>query len=146
MTHPSITQKKWKRLALALSPACLVLSGGFAVALYMAGMPLTDHRNLYYTLWKLGLREYDWTVTKAGMTNDHRFRKSLQGISIEEFNKTFPNTFHEMQSPPPGTKEDQTCFTDNYFASRPGSHQYGFMWIVVFEDGRLLRFDHDKGI
>jgi hypothetical protein len=146
MTQPSITPKKWKRLAMGASAVCIALTGVFACALYMARMPLTDHRNLYYTLWKLGIREYDWTVTKAGMSNDHGFRESLQGLSIEEFNKTFPNTFYEMQSPPPGAKEGQTYFTDNYFASRPGGHQYGFMWIIVFEDGRLIRFGNDKGI
>ena len=133
-------------MAIGTSAACFVLIGLSACTLYMARLSLTDHRNLYYTMWKGGIREYDWTVTKAGILNDHGFRESLQGLTVEEFKKTFPNTFYEMQSSPPDARADRTYFTDNYFASRPGGHQYGFMWVVVFEKGRLINFGNDKGI
>ena len=113
---------------------------------YMARLTLSDHRNLYYTLWKAGLREYDWTVVKSGMLHDHGFRESLRELTLEEFEQRFPGTFYEMQTPPPRAEEGRSYYTDNYFASRPDSHQYGFGWIVVFKDGRLLEFGYEKGI
>lgn len=138
--------KKWKCLTVGVSAACFILIALIACALYMARLSLSDHHNLYYILWKAGLREYDWTVAKGGMLHDQGFRESLRGLTIEEFEKRFPSTFYEMQSPPPNAKEDRSYFTDNYFASRSDGHQYGFGWVVVFEKGRLLEFGYEKGI
>ena len=146
MSQPSITPKKWKRTAIGASVACFIFIGLFACTLYLARLSLSDHRNLYYTLWKAGLREYDWTVAKGGMLHDHEFRESLRGLTIKEFEKRFPITFYEMQTPPPNAKEDRSYFVDNYFASQAGGHQYGFVWVVVFEKGKLLEFGNDKGI
>ena len=113
---------------------------------HMARLTLSDHHNLYYTLWKAGLRDYDWTVASGGLLHDQEFRESLKGLTIEEFEARFPNTFYEMQTPPPNAIEGRSYYTDNYFSSRSDGHQYGFGWVVVFEDGRLLEFGYEKGI
>lgn len=146
MTQQSTASRKWKRLAIGASLIGVFLLAVISCGLYMARLTLTDHRNLYYTLWKAGLRDYDWTVASGGLLHDHGYRDSLRGLTLEKFEQRFPNTFYKMQSPPPNAVEGRTYYTDNYFASRPDGHQYGFGWVVVFEDGELLEFGFEKGI
>lgn len=147
MSRPNVSQKKWKRLALGLSAICLILVSLIACGLHMARLSLSDHRNLYYTLWKSGLRDYDQTVAKAGMFHDREFRESLKGLTVEEFKKVFPNTFYEMQSRPPSAIEGRSYFVDNHSASRSDRQQYPFVgWVAVFENGRLVEVEWDKGV
>jgi hypothetical protein len=80
------------------------------------------------------------------MLHDLGFRESLRGLTVEELEKRFPNTFYEMQAPPPNAEEGRSYYTDNYFASRPDGHQYESGWVVVFKGGRLLEFGYEKGV
>lgn len=146
MASQDTASTKWKRLAIGSSLIAVLFLVVIACGFYLARLTLSDHRNLYYTLWKTGLRDYDWTVAQGGLLHDHEFREALRGLTVEEFEQRFPNTFYEMQTPPPDAVEGRSYYTDNYFASRRDGHQYGFGWLVVFEDGRLLEFGYDKGI
>jgi hypothetical protein len=145
MTQQTTPPNRWKQLAIAALALCLILIGIIAFILDAARLSLSDHHNLYYTLWKHGLRDYDWTVTDGRMLHDHEFRESLHGLTLEEFENRFPNTFHKMQTPPPDAQAGRSYYTDNYFASQPNGHQHGFGWVVVFENGRLLEFGYEKG-
>ena len=117
-----------------------------ACAFYMATLSLSDHRNLYCTLWKMGLRDYEQGVAKAVLL-DREFRESLKGLTVEEFEKVFPNTFYEMQSRPPSAIEGRSYFVDSYSASRSDGQQYPFVgWVAVFENGRLVKVEFDKGV
>ena len=105
------------------------------------------HRNLYYTLWKMGLRDYDQTIALAGIIHDREFRESLGGLTVEEFEKVFPDTFYEMQSRPPSAIESRSYFIDNYSASRSDGQQYPFVgWVAIFENGRLVELRFEKGV
>ena len=140
------SQTRWKRVAILASTICVILSGIIGGGLYLSKLSLSDHHNLYYLLWKSGLRDYDWTVVQGGILHDQNFRESLVGKTPSEFKGIFPNTFHEMESSHYTDQPNKTFYTDNYAASRPEGHQYGFIWIVVFENGKLVEFGSDKGI
>lgn len=142
-----MSPKKWKRLSIGAFAFCVILTGLVACAFYCATLSLSDHRNLYFTLWKMGLRDYDQTVAKAGMFDDREFRDSLKGLTVEEFEKVFPNTFYEMHSPPPSAIEGRSYLVDNYSASRSIDQKYPFVgWVAIFENGRLVELEWEKGV
>lgn len=141
--HP----KKWRRLAIGASATSLLLMALGVCAFYTATLSLSDHRNLYYTLWKLGLRDYDQTVAKAGMFHDRPFRESLKGLTVEEFETVFPNTFFEMQGRPPCAIDGRSYFVDSYPASRSDGQSRPFVgWVAEFENGRLVGVEWEKGV
>ena len=146
MASQNMVSRKWKQLAIGMFLIGILLLVIVTCGFYTARLTLSDHRNLYYTLWKAGFRDYDWTVTKGGLLHDQEFREALRGLTVEEFEQRFPNTFYEMKSLPPNAVEGRTYYTDNYFSSRSGGHQYGFGWVVVFGNGRLLEFGYEKDI
>ena len=140
MPHPIL-----RNVAIAL--AAISLSSFFAITClwFLASQPLGSQGNLYYLMWRAGLRPYDSIVARAGMYHDHGFRDSLAGISIEQFERIFPNTFYEVQVLPPSAKPRQRYFIDDYQQSRSPNGHFGPVWLAVFEDGRLLALDYSKG-
>lgn len=146
MTPPTPDKAaRWRFVAiislLALALVTTLLAGG----VFLARQSLSTHYNLYYVMWKAGLRPYDSLIARSGMFHDREFRASLLGISQDDFERRFPDTFFEIQNPPESAKPNQTFYTDNYHQSRPGAHFYGPSWIAVFEDGRLISLEYDKG-
>lgn len=118
-----------------------------AVMIYMARQSPADHKNLYYVMWKLGLRDYASNIVLPGIFHDHDFRQSLRGISVEEFEDRFPATFYEMKwDPKPDASRKRTYWVDDYRAAAVGGHLYGMHWIAVFEDGKLVHLEFDKGV
>lgn len=132
---------------MGASAACVILFVLVACVFYMATLSLSDHRNLYYTMWRVGLRDYDATVAKAGLIDDREFRESLKGLTVEEFEKVFPHTFYEMKRRPPSAREGRSFFVDDYSASRSIGQDDPFVgWMAVFDDGRLIEFEWHKGV
>jgi hypothetical protein len=137
---------RWRSVAIISLLALALVSTVLAVGVFLARQSLSTHYNLYYVMWKAGLRPYDPLIARSGMFHDQEFRSSLLGISEAEFERRFPSTFFMIQSPPQSGKPNQTYYTDNYHQSRPGAYFYGPSWIAIFEDGRLISLEYDKGV
>jgi hypothetical protein len=111
----------------------------------LAKESLSTHYNLYYLMWKAGLRSYDSSIALSGMFHDHEFRTSLLGASISEFNARFPSTFYEVKKLPPVAKEGQRFFIDSYEESIREDGSFGMVWLAVFENGKLVELEFSKG-
>jgi hypothetical protein len=110
----------------------------------MASQDSSTHWNLSYVMWKHGLRSYDSSTALGGLFHDRAYREALIGMSETEFQTTFPNTFYEIQNPPPIAKPEQRWFIEGYAESkRPDGGGPG--WHVVFEKGKVVEIDYFKG-
>jgi len=139
--------KFWRRTAILCAVLCALLALVIGFMLYMARQPSNDHKNLYYVMWKLGLRDYASNIALPGMVHDQSFRESLRGISVDEFQELFPATFYEMEwSPRPDTPQKRTYWVDDYQAATSSGHLYGIHWVAIFEGGKLVALEFDKGI
>ena len=128
-------------LGLALACTMALLLAG----MYLAKQSLLTHYNLYYLMWKQDFRRYEAPVALSGIFHDHKFRKSLIGITVSEFQSRFPSTFYEVRKLPPIAKDGQQYFIDNYERSIRENGALGLVWLAVFENGRLVEFDFSKG-
>jgi hypothetical protein len=147
MTTPTPDKAaRWRFIAITSLVALALVGALLAAGVFLARQSLSTHYNLYYVMWKAGLRPYDSLIARSGMFHDHGFRSALLGISEDEFERRFPSTFYKIQSAPQSAKPNQTYYTDNYHQSRPGAHFYGPSWIAIFEDGRLISIEYDKGV
>jgi len=145
MSDPSKCTKRWKQASIILTIALLAAFAGLGCIAFLATQSLTTHYNLYYLMWKAGLRPYDSIVARSGMIHDLSFRDSLNGISIEEFEKVFPSTFHEVTTLPPIAKPDQRFFIDDYHQSKNEAGGFRMVWLAIFENGKLIELEFSKG-
>jgi hypothetical protein len=138
--------KKPRRLIIALSLLSLFLLGALVVVIGLARQDAGTHYNLGYLLWKSGLKPYEASVALPGMTHDQEFRQELHGISPSEFEKRFPSTFYEVKTLPPMAKPGHRYFIDDYQQAQREEGGFGFVWLAVFENDRLIGLDIFKGI
>lgn len=139
------TARIWKRASKVLAILLVVaicLIGGIG---FLARQSLSTHYNLYYLMWKAGLRPYDPIVARAGMIHDLDFRQSLKGMTISEFERLFPSTFYEVGTLPPIARPGQRFFIDDYQQSKREAGGFGMVWLAIFEDGRLVELEFSKG-
>jgi hypothetical protein len=129
----------WKPLVVGVPYVLLIL------ILCLAIQPLGSQCNLYYVLWKVGLRGYDARVVLGGMFHDHSYRQRFIGMSHAEFEALFPYTFFACTRQPPIAKSNETYYIDDYQQAKAQTGQYGMCWLVVFRDGRLVEFSFLKG-
>lgn len=147
MTPPTPDKTaRWRSVAIISLLALALVMTLLVAVVFLARQSLSTHYNLYYVMWKASLRPYDSLIARSGMFHDQDFRSSLLGISEDDFERRFPSTFFKIQSPPVSAKPNQTYYTDNYNQTRPGAHFYGPSWIAIFEDGRLISLEYDKGV
>jgi hypothetical protein len=125
-------------LGCALECAIFLLGAGW----FFAKQDLSTHYNLYYLMWKAGIRRYEASVVLAGMFHDNRFQESLKGGTLQDFESRFPSTFHEVRKLPPIAKENQRFFIDSYEQSIRGS--FGMVWTAVFENDKLIELRFSK--
>jgi len=111
------------------------------IGVFLAKQSLRTHYNLYYLMWKSGMRLYERDVALEGMIHDDRFRKSLAGISVSEFNFRFPSTFFELKRLPPTAKSNQRYFIDDYAQAQREDGRFVFVWLAIFEDGKLVELE-----
>ena len=141
------TLPKWpRRLIVALSLLSLFLFGALAVVIELARQDARTHYNLSYLLWKSGLKPYEPSVALLGMIHDDEFRQDLKGISRSEFEGRFPSTFYEVKTLPPTAKQGQRHFIDDYEQAQREDGGFGFVWLAVFENDRLIELEIFKGI
>ena len=145
MSDPSRAAKRWKRTSIMLAIALVGVIGSIVCIGFLAKQSLATQYNLYYLMWKGGLRPYDPSVARSGMIHDHSFRDSLNGISIVEFEKVFPSTFYEVETLPPIAKPNQRFFIDDYHQSKRDAGGFGMVWLAIFEGGRLIELEFSKG-
>ena len=139
----SITPRK---LIIALSLLSLFLLKALVVVIYLARQDAGTHYNLNYLLWKNGLKRYEQSVALQGMTHDQEFRKNLNGISPTEFEKLFPSTFYEVKTLPPSALPGQRYFISDYDQAQRAGGGFGFVWLAVFENDRLIDLNIFKDI
>ena len=131
---------RWKRSAtLAVTIAALLL-----VTAFLATQALGPHYNLSYLLWKSGLGSYERRVAFAGLLRDPAYRRHFIGMPIEQFQKSFPNTFYKARTQRPNAKPNQEFYIDDYQLAQREEWFYGMGWEAVFEDGRLVEFKFFK--
>ena len=145
MSDPSQAAKRWRLATITLAVALTAAIVTIACIGFLAKQSMATHYNLYYLMWKAGLRPYDSFVARAGMIHDREFRDSLSGLSVEEFEKIFPSTFYEVETLPPIAKPDQKFFIDDYHQSKREAGGFGMVWLAIFEDGRLIELEFSKG-
>ena len=115
--------------------------GVILIGVFLAKQSLNTHFNLYYLMWKSGMRLYEREVALQGMIHDDRFRKSLAGISSSELESRFPSTFFEMRHLPPTAKGNQRYFIDDYAQAQRADGSINFVWHVMFEDDKLVELE-----
>ncbi len=133
-------------MVILSSSALVVAIDLFSTAAFFAWQPHAGGWNWYEMMRDAGLRRSDSISARSGMIHDQAFRASLAGISEGELERLFPGTFYKLQSPPPSAKRNQVYYIDSYFQSETGAHLRGPCWIAIFEDGRLISLEYDKGI
>ncbi|MEQ1853735.1 MAG: hypothetical protein ABMA01_19335 [Chthoniobacteraceae bacterium] len=136
-TSPDAALRRGRRI-----PIVCALSTGFSILLltaiaFLAVQDLTTHYNLYYLLWKAGIRSYERPVAFGGLLHDHIYRKRFIGMTIAQIEHAFPNTFYKVRKQPPIAKPNQEFYIDDYQQAQREEGGYGFCWQAIFEDGRL---------
>ena len=132
--------RRWKRFAaLAVTSAALLSATAF-----LAVQGLGPHYNLSYLLWKSGLRSYERRIAFSGLFPDHAYRRHFIGMPVEQFQKSFPNTFYKTRTQRPNAKPNQQFYIDDYELAQREEWFYGMGWEAVFEDGRLVEFNFFK--
>ena len=141
----SVAARRWRRATIALAFA-FCLSVALLVAFsFLSLQDLNTHYNLYYLMWKAGLRPYEPAVVFGGLFHDLSYRNRFLGLSPEEFMRRFPNTFYKVRSRPPILKPNQDLYINNYQQAIGEPGILGACWEALFEDGRLIEFDYGKG-
>lgn len=138
-------QQRWRLIALASAAVtALSLIVVFIVA-FLARQDLDTHYNLYYLLWKAGLRRYEPAVALGGLFHDHSYRARYVGMPIVEFLQIFPNTFYKVRNVPPVIKSNEELYITDYARSVSDSMYDGAGWEVTVRDGHVVEFDFGKG-
>ena len=122
----------------------MVTIGVSLTGVFLARQSLQTHYNLYYLMWKSGMRLYEREIALQGMIHDDRFRKSLAGISPSEFESRFPSTFFELKHLSTTAKGNQRYFIDDYAQAQRADGRYEFVWLAIFEDGKLVELEISK--
>jgi hypothetical protein len=112
-----------------------------AATAFLAKQGLTTHYNLYYLLWKAGIRPYERPVAFAGLIHDRSYRQRFIGMTVEQIEHAFPNTFYKVRKLPPIAKPNQEFYIDDYQQARREEGGYGMCWRAIFEDGRLIELE-----
>ena len=136
---------RWRRLAIGWAVAfclCFVL---LASVVLLSLLELNDRHNLYYLLWKAGIRRYDAPIALDGLIHDDHFHRGLIGISTEAFLRQFPNTFHKVHSRQHDLTSNQVLYIDDYRKATQESGSVCNCWHAVFEDDQLVSFEFCKG-
>lgn len=128
----------WSWLLLALPTALLALT------VFLSLQSLGTQYNLYYILWKTGLRSYEPQVALSGIFHDHSYRDHFLGMSQAEFESHFPATFHRVVRQPPIARDGDLYFVSDYRQARDETGAFGMCWMAVFRDDRLIEFTFAK--
>ena len=115
-----------------------------ALTIFLSVQSLGTQYNLYYLLWKAGLRSYEPQVALSGIFHDHRYRDHFLGMSQAEFESHFPSTFHHVVCQPPIAREGDLYFVSDLRQARDETGVFGMCWMAVFRDGRLFEFTFAK--
>lgn len=121
------------------------LASTLGLVLFLSVQPLGAQYNLYYLLWKTGLRPYESQVALAGLFHDRAFRESLTGLSRAEFEKRFPSTFYQVNHQPPVAKAGEIFFISDFESSVSETGGFTKCWVVMFKDDALVEFYFSKG-
>jgi hypothetical protein len=138
-TRSSSDYRFWKRCTIALGVLVVFLLAAISYLWSLACLDLGSHTNLYYRLWKVGVRPFEAPVALGGLYDDSKHQAKLIGISKAEFDKLFPDTFFEFRNPPLGAKPGQRWFVQSYAAS-VGSPGASWGWVAIFENNVLIEF------
>ena len=139
-----VALRRWRRAAIlfAVTTACSLAL--LAVTAFLAVQDLNTHYNLYYLLWKAGIRPYERPIAFGGLFHDSSYQQRLIGVSFEQFTQAFPNTFYKVRKPPPIAKPNQEFYINDYQRAQREDGRYDGCWEAIFEDGRLVAFDYSK--
>ena len=114
------------------------------IVVFLACQSLNTQYNLYDLLWKAGWRRNESAVALSGMFHDHAFRHSLLGSTMQQFEERFPHSFFKVVKLPPVAKQGQIYMISDLAQSRNSDGHFGFCWLAVFENYRLIEFNFCK--
>jgi hypothetical protein len=80
-------------------------------------------------------------VALSGIFHDYAFRQSLLGSTMHQFEERFPHSFFKVVKPPPIAKPGQIYMISDLPQSRSSDGHFGFCWLAVFENDRLIEFE-----
>ena len=143
-SEPTCRFPRFSKVSLASTLLVVALMLGLGVVLFLSVQPLGTQYNLYYLLWKAGVRKYESQVALAGIFHDHDFRQSFTGLSRSDFERRFPSTFYQVRRQPPIAKAGEVYFISDYRQATDESAAFGMCWMAVFRDDRLVEFDFAK--
>ena len=140
-----VALRRWQRatIILALTTACSLTF--LAATVFLAAQTLGTHYNLYYLLWKVGIRTYERPIAFGGLFHDHSYRQRFIGMTVAQFEQAFPNTFYKVRTLPPNAKPNQEIYIDSYHQAEREDWFHGMGWSAVFENERLVEFNIFKG-
>jgi hypothetical protein len=141
---PTCRSRRFSKVSLASSFFAAVLALALGVVLFLSVQTLGTQYNLYYLLWKAGIRKYEPQVALAGMFHDHAFRQRFIGMSRADFERRFPSTFYQLRRQPPIATAGEVYFISDYRQATDDSGAFGMCWMAVFRDDRLVAFDYAK--
>ncbi len=116
-----------------------------AFVLFLASQSLGTQYNLYYLLWKAGIRRYEPQVALSGIFHDHAYREHFVGMTQAEFEKHFPSTFHRVRRQPPIAAPGEAFYIDDYSQSIREDGRFDMCWFVVVRENKVVKFSLAKG-
>jgi hypothetical protein len=137
--------RRWRCTAILFITTTASLLFVLMGVTWLAVQPLDAQYNLYYLLWKAGIRPYDRTVVFSSLFYDQSCQQRFLGVTVNQFQQKFPNTFYKVRKLPPSAKPNQEYYIDNFQQAESEECTYGFCWLAIFEDGRLIEFGITKG-
>jgi hypothetical protein len=118
--------RRWRCTAILFITTTASLLFVLMGVTWLAVQPLDAQYNLYYLLWK-------------------SCQQRFLGVTVNQFQQKFPNTFYKVRKLPPSAKPNQEYYIDNFQQAESEECTYGFCWLAIFEDGRLIEFGITKG-
>lgn len=124
-----------------------ILSSLVALGLiiYLSSLEPGDHRNLRYLMWKAGLRDYDKNEVLQGIFHDRSFQRSLNGMSLSEFHRLFPASFHPISHAGPGSASSDVFLTPDPTGTTSPIPIIPEGYVAHFRGGKLVSFECHKG-
>lgn len=144
-TVPSYAMiRHWKRVARISVTLCIAFVVFCLLVIGCAQEDLDSEFNLYYVLWKYGMRRYESAVALSGLHDDYSYQQHFIGMKKEEFLETFPNTFWGVKIPYRNAFPGEEWYVEDYRNSQT-EEGGGGGWRVVFENGRVYKFECIEG-
>jgi hypothetical protein len=141
-----ISKRRGKAIEWILGIIILVSILALGLIIHLSRLEPRDHRNLRYLMWKAGMRNYDKNEVLEGIFHDHTFQRSLNGMSLSEFHRMFPASFHPISSAAPESTSGDVRLTSDPCGTTSPFPLIPEGYVAHFRGGKLVSFDYHKGV